>query len=100
MESASPDWTGACWDGSQQEFRATTKIIVTAKRVRAQKLVIIRLSPHGNNKQGNGSVVFLFSEPCKMSKCFVVLDEVGRNHMVNLSFIRVLWISDVFKMFS
>lgn len=30
-------------------------------------------------------VVFLFSGPFKMSKCFVVLDEVGRNHLVNLS---------------
>lgn len=30
-------------------------------------------------------VVFLFNGPFKMSKCFVVLDEVGRNHLVNLS---------------
>lgn len=51
--------------------------------MRAQKLVFIRLSPRGSNEQGNGCVVFLFSEPFKMSKCFVVLDGVRRNHLVN-----------------
>lgn len=61
--------------------------------MRAQKLVFIRLCPRGSNEKGNGCVVFLFSEPLKTSKRF----EVRRNHLVNLSFIRVLWISDVFK---